>query len=203
MSSLRRLVLVRHGETDGNSSERLIGSGDVDLSAEGRAQMSAVARQLGGQVIDRVVASPKRRSWQSALIVSGGALLLLEHDFREIHFGRWEGLTAKEVEAADPVRHRDWRDGAESFEFPGGEPRAEFRARVKRGLERLLAGPARGALLVVHKGVIRVIVEELLGEKLERDRPRLGEVVVLTRDARGAWFRGSRSSNPPALEESA
>ncbi len=196
MSALRRLVLIRHGETDGNSSERLIGSGDVDLSPVGHVQMRQAAQRLGGEVIDLVVASPLRRSWRSARLVAGNAPVRLEIDFREIHFGRWEGRSSREIEASDPVRFQEWQSGAEGFEFPGGEPRAEFRARVQRGLQRLLASPARSALLVVHKGVIRVVVEELLGEKLERDRPVLGEALVLTRDARGNWFRGRRSSNP-------
>src|SRR4030095_7079763 len=38
-SALRRLVLVRHGATEGNSKARLIGSGDPSLSAAGRAPL--------------------------------------------------------------------------------------------------------------------------------------------------------------------
>ena len=52
MSKLRRIVLVRHGETVGNSSVRFHGSTDVALSDEGRAHMrDAQKRQrtLAGQ----------------------------------------------------------------------------------------------------------------------------------------------------------
>jgi broad specificity phosphatase PhoE len=200
--SLRRLVLVRHGETDGGSGARLIGSGDPSLSAAGRAQLFATRAALLGQVVDLVVASPARRAFQSAAVLSGGAPVRLEPDFREIHFGRWEGRSLAEIEAADPVLFQQWRDGAADFEYPGGEPRAAFRARVKRGLDRLLASGAMGALVVVHKGVVREIVRSLSDAALDRDRPALGEAVVLTRDAAG-WRSGTRSTNPPGIPTAA
>jgi broad specificity phosphatase PhoE len=197
--ALRRLVLVRHGESEGNSRERLIGSGDPPLSGEGRDQMRAARAELIGQVIDAVVASPARRSWQSAQALTGGAPVRIESDFREIHFGRWEGKRVEELASSDPALHQQWRDGAPGFEYPGGELRAEFRARVERGLPRLIVCGATSARLVVHKGVMRKIVELLIGSAVaERDQPALGEAKILTRfgDAGGV---GGRSSNPPGV----
>ena len=199
MALLRRLVLVRHGETEGGSSSRFHGSGDVALSEPGRAQLRALIPALRSEVFDLVVASPLRRSWQAARILAGAAPLRLEAGFREIDFGRWEGLTKEEIEASDPILYRDWQDRAPGFEFPGGEKRAEFRARVSRGLARLNASGACAALCALHKGVIRSIAEELLGAPLEDDVPALGAWVELTREPSGRWFRGRRGSNPPAL----
>ena len=198
MAKLRRLVLVRHGETDGESSLRFHGSSDVDLSAEGRAQMRRVAAGLG-RVPELVVASPLRRSWRAAVIAGRAARVRLEPDFREVDFGRWEGLTKQEIQARDPVLFEDWQQRAPGFEYPGGELRGAFRERVQRGLDRLLREDARDALLVVHKGVIRTLVETLTGEALAPDEPAVGESVVLTRNPDGTWYRGQRSSNPPDL----
>lgn len=200
MSRLRRIVLIRHGETVGNSSERLHGSADLALSPAGRAQMQCAAASLRTEVFDAVVASPLRRSWEAARIVAGGAPIRLEHDFREVHFGRWEGLTRAEVEASNPILYRDWQTRAPGFEFPGGEPRAEFRARVLRGLARLEHGGADAVLGVLHRGVIRVIAEHLLGRPLPDATPGLAEVVGLSRGADGAWSLGRRSSNPEAIQ---
>ena len=189
MSRLRRIFLVRHGETDGESSIRFHGATDVGLSAEGLEQMERAARQVRDQPIDLVVASPLRRSWRAAWIVGGGAPVLLEREFREVHFGRWEGLTAEEIQARDPILCADWVSGADGFGYPEGESREEFRARVVRGVERLLTADARSALLALHKGVIRVIVEELTGEALPLGDPELGGVVTLTRSAEGSWLQ--------------
>ena len=200
MSQLRRLVLVRHGESNGRSSERMIGSGDPELSSEGREQLRAARSILSGQVLDCVISSPQRRAWQSAAVLVGEAPIQIEPGFREIHFGRWEGMTLAEIQASDPVLYGEWRSRNSGFEFPGGELRADFRARVERGLDALLASGATGALVVVHKGVVRAIQERLTGAKPEPDQPGLGEAIVLTRDGDGSWFVGQHSSNPPALE---
>jgi broad specificity phosphatase PhoE len=203
MSRLRRIVLIRHGETVGNSTERLHGSADLALSEEGRAHLRAAAAQLRTEVFDLVVASTLRRSWEGAQIVAGRAPIRLEHDFREIHFGRWEGLTKAEVEASDPVAYKDWQAKVPGFEYPGGEPRGEFRARVVRGLERLQASGASAVLGVLHRGVIRTIAEQLLGRPLPDATPAVGEVVALSLGADDVWTPGRRSSNPEALQVSA
>lgn len=198
MARLRRLVLVRHGETDGQSSIRFHGSTDVDLSEEGREQMRRIA--VAHPETDLVVASPLRRSWRAGAIAGGGRPVRLEADFREIHFGRWEGLSREEIAASDPVLFEDWQKRAPGFEFPGGEPREAFRERVQRGLDRVLAADAHGALLVLHKGVIRAIAEALTGEALAPDEPAVGSAVVLTRRPDGRWFRGQHSSNPAGVD---
>jgi broad specificity phosphatase PhoE len=200
MSKLRRIVLARHGETVGNSSVRFHGSGDVALSDEGRSQMRETAFRLRREVFDLVVASPLQRSWEAAWIVSGGASVRLEADFREVHFGRWEGLTKEEIAACDPVLFADWQSRREGFEYPSGERRADFHGRVERGLSRLLDSGASSALLVLHKGVIRVIAEKLLGEPLADGEPELGGAIGLFRSGDGSWLRGRRSSNPTALD---
>src|SRR4030095_16283518 len=181
MNPLRRIVLIRHGDTVGNSRERFHGSGDVALSDEGRQQVRAAGRRLAAEGFDVVAASPLRRAWQSAALISNGAPVLLVPEFREIDFGRWEGLTAQEIEAQDPVLYRTWRENAPDFEFPAGEPRAAFRERVVRGLDTLPNPGAENARVVAHRGVIRALGGHLLGTPLAVP-PELGEIVSFTRD---------------------
>ena len=200
MSRLRRIVLVRHGETVGNSKIRFHGSSDVALSDEGRAQMRASAFALRDEAFDLVLASPLQRSWEAAWIASGGAPVRLDSGLREVHFGRWEGLTKEEIEAADPILYADWQARAPDFEYPDGERRADFRGRIERSLSDLGECGARNVLLAVHKGVIRVIVEHLTGEELAEGEPALGGAVGISRETDGSWFLGRRGSNPPALE---
>jgi broad specificity phosphatase PhoE len=172
----------------------------VALSDEGRVQMRAAARALHQEVFDVVVASPLRRSWQSAAVVAPCAQIRLVPEFREVDFGRWEGMSLDEVKAADPVLYQDWQARKPGFEYPGGESRAAFRERVGRGLARVEETGAQGALLVVHKGVIRTIAELLRGAPLDGNAPDLGGRIAMSRDANGRWFIGRDSSNPPPLE---
>jgi len=200
MSSLRRIVMVRHGETEGQSSVRFHGSADVRLNDEGRAQLREAARKMKTEVFDLVAASPLRRAWEGAAIISGGAPVRLYPEFSEVHFGHWEGMTAEEIEASNPALYRDWQSGAANFEYPGGELREAFRARVARGLDALLASGATSALVVSHKGVIRTIGDRLLDEPLS-EGPELGGIVSVSRGANGRWYEGRHGSNPPGLEE--
>jgi broad specificity phosphatase PhoE len=197
MTPLRRIVLLRHGNTVGNSHERFHGSSDVALSDQGREQVRAAGRALATEVFEVIASSPLRRAWQSAALLCGGHPVLLVPEFREIDFGRWEGLTAEEIEARDPVLYRAWREKASDFEFPGGERRAPFRDRVARGFAALARTGAENAFVVTHRGVINALAQQLVGEPLPRP-PELGELVSFTRDGE-RWFAGRRGSNPPAL----
>lgn len=184
---LLRLVMLRHGETVGNSSVRFHGAGDVALSDPGRAQMRAAGRGLRQEVFDLVVASPLRRSWEAAKIVAGAAPVRLEDGLREIDFGRWEGLTSEEIAVRDPVLHREWRERARGFEYPGGELRAEFQGRVMQAFGRIEASGAEGVLVVGHKGVIRTIAEKLLAAALPEGAPELACAVALAHGVAGPW----------------
>ena len=196
MSSVTRIALLRHGETDGESSVRYHGATDVALSEAGRAQVRATARRLGDLRFDLVVSSPLERARACASIVAPGRPVRLENDFREVHFGRWEGRTAEEIEAMDPVLYREWRETPDTFAFPEGDVRADFRARVRRGLARLLESDVRSILVLCHMGVARTVVEDLTGSPLAKGLPALGQAVQLSRRPTGPW------TTPPREVES-
>jgi broad specificity phosphatase PhoE len=160
---LMRLTLVRHGETEGQSSIRYHGRSDVPLSALGRAQMQRVRTALRPRVFARVYASRLSRAVEAAAIVGGAAHIEQIAGFDEIDFGAWEGLTAEEIAARDPEPYARWMLDKAEFVYPGGESTGAFRARVVRALHELLAAAPDGdLLLVVHKGVIRAVLTELL-----------------------------------------
>ena len=197
---LKRLILVRHGETAGQSSIRYYGVTDVPLSDLGRAQVRAARDRICAETYDSVWASTLCRSWESAQIVAPGHGVHLVSDFREIDFGDWEGLTAEEIAHVDPEGHARWRQEGLSFTFPGGETRADFRARIARGLDRVRASGAESVLIAVHKGVVRTLLELVSGYTLESEEPVLGGVVQASRNARGEWFTGRIGSDSTVTE---
>src|SRR5258708_31234249 len=141
-----RFILVRHGETEGESSIRYHGRTDVALSELGRDQMRRAARAIetnrGGANFARVFSSPLIRASEGARIVAGhSAPLVTIDEFAEVHFGLFEGLTADEIRDRFPDEFARWNADrlAPSYTYPEGESRADFTARVERGLERMLA----------------------------------------------------------------
>jgi broad specificity phosphatase PhoE len=195
-SALNRIVLVRHGETVGESSIRYHGATDVPLSQLGRRQMRAARLELPGDAFGRVLTSPLRRAWESARIVFPKVPVQLVDELREIHFGDWEGLTAEEIRERDPVRYEDWQAGRPDFQFPGGERRSDFQARIDRAVDGMLATGESSLLVVVHKGVIRAIARRLLAAELPPGAPELGAVVQLNRRSSGTWHAPAIDRGP-------
>ena len=167
-----RITLVRHGETTGQSSIRYYGATDVPLSETGEAQMRRVGTALVGERFDAIFCSRLRRSRDAVALVGGDRLLPTPvAEFDEVDFGNWEGWTHEEIAARDPVNYQRWQTGGDAFTYPGGESRQAFIRRVGRGLANVLANQSAGNLLMVlHRGVIAVILGELLRLPSERRR---------------------------------
>lgn len=189
----RRLWLVRHGETAGQSSLRFHGSNDVPLADLGRQQIRALASWLCGVEFARAVHSPLVRAAESAAILAGlcgvpAARLEAAAALREISFGHCEGLTEAEIAARFPEFWRDHRAGRAAG-FPGGEPRAEFAARVAAWTREFLAAPWDGdALVVAHRGTIRQVLRAVFALPDGCADPfgvPLGSLTVLRHD--GGW----------------
>jgi len=188
----RRLWLVRHGDTEGQSSIRYHGSNDVRLSDAGRAQIRALAPLLRGVDFVRVVHSPLLRAAESAAILAAlcgvpAGRVVADARWRELCFGRCEGMTAAEIEAAFPEFCRTHRAGT-GEDFPGGEARAAFRARVEAAVLELAGSPWHGdALVVAHRGTVRHALRTLLrvGPGPDQLGVELASVTVVRDD--GSW----------------
>lgn len=163
------LLLLRHGETVGESSIRLHGASDVALSPVGELQAQRAAAALAELRLRRIVCSPLQRARRTAEIVraaqSEPPQLEVVADLREVNFGAWEGWTYAEAELRDPGNFQRWRSEGPSFDYPGGEPRSSFRARVLAAARLHLGAPTPGpTLAVLHKGVIKTVIAALTGQ---------------------------------------
>ena len=194
MTSDRRIWLVRHGETEGQSSIRYHGSNDVALSDLGREQIRGLVPFLEGVAFSDVVHSPQLRATESATLLRDGlsldyGLLRVEERMREICFGDAEGMTREEIAAAFPS-FWDAYEAGHTDAFPGGESRALFTARVAAAARDLAAAPWSGDLLLVaHRGVVKYTIRELLkpaNAPQDAFEVELGSLSVL-RQASGAW----------------
>lgn len=183
----RRLYLVRHGETVGESSIRYHGRNDVALSDLGRQQVAALGPLLRLVPFQAVVHSPLDRARESAQILCGQLGRLPEiveeaPDLIEVDFGAIEGLSEPEIAVRLPAWYGEWKAGRASG-FPSGETFAGFAARAQRAVDGLLARHPVGHLLVVaHKGILRRAVAHLLGLPAEgavRLDPALGSLAVI------------------------
>lgn len=157
---MTRLLLIRHAESTLGAQGRYAGHRDPPLSPRGRRQAMRLARRLGR--LDAIYSSDLTRCRQTAGLIAGGRPIILSRSLREMHFGRWEGLTYAECARRFPRLHACWVADPDSFTPPDGEPLRRMARRVRR-FARAAARRHPGAViaLVTHGGPIRVLTRSL------------------------------------------
>lgn len=157
-------LLLRHGATPFSTERRFAGIGDIPLTDEGLAQARAAGTALAGRGIEAIVASPLKRTRQTAQEVADvlGVPVRLDEGFREIDFGDWEGLTFAEVRERWPADLKAWL--ADTAAAPsGGESQATAEQRVRTARDKLLARHGRQTVLIVsHVTPIKLLVRQAL-----------------------------------------
>ncbi|MEM6962549.1 MAG: histidine phosphatase family protein [Myxococcota bacterium] len=166
-----RLTLVRHAESESNRLGRYQGQGDCPLSAHGRAQAAALGARLRDAPFDLVVSSDLTRAKETAEAL--GAPLELDPAWREIHIGRWEGLSREEVDERYPDEVQALRSGRRDAAVGGGESWLDVQARVLEAvaLLRRRMGDEGRVLVFAHGGVLHTLVAYSMGVLETSARP--------------------------------
>ena len=163
-----RLFFIRHGQTENHENPPFNGWRDAPLTGEGRRQLDAVADSLGSIGFDAVYSSDLSRAVYggSRLAEKAGLNLTIDPKWREMHFGRWEGLNYSQIAADDKeLINKIFSADGEDAEFPGGgESSNSFGRRIEAALEDLRAKhPDGGRVAVVaHGGVCKALWAILL-----------------------------------------
>lgn len=174
---MRRLVLVRHGESVWNAEGRIQGQACAGLSAVGHAQAERVARTLAERHGEaHLVSSDLQRTRETVAPLEAllGRAAAVEVALRERDFGAWEGLARDEARSLDEDRWQRFRAGEEVMEEIGGETSATLTGRAVAAFRALVDGLDDGGVVVAvtHGGPIWFGLHALLG----LDPGRLGGV---------------------------
>lgn len=170
---MSKLLLVRHGDTKLNSAERFWGQTDVEMSAAGMRQAERLRDRLAAQKIDVIYTSNLSRAAVTAKIIASRhqSDIITCAELREINFGKFEGLTFKEINQLYPEATELWSNWSLTLKFPGGESADELNNRVSKFLNRLEKHtPEETILIVAHSGPLRLLVCHLLGIELQHWR---------------------------------
>jgi len=162
--------LLRHGALEGGVRYR--GSIEAELTVDGRADMDAVWAQVADSV-DVILTSPLGRCLKPALDWAGkkGIACEVVDDFREMHYGEWEGLGAEEIEQRFPGMLVRWRENPVGIQIPGAERIEGFAERVVFAWnDALRTYSGQHLLLLGHSGSLRVILAHVLGAPLPTTR---------------------------------
>ena len=150
------IFLARHGETTYNAERRFQGwSPKAVLTEKGIAQAHELAEQAAGHDFAALYASPLERARQTAGIVGEriGLEPVFDERFAETETGDW---TEQLYDDVDPELYARWQHAGEDWRFPGGESLEEQQERVIAGLVDVTQNGRLPALVVCHRGTIRV-----------------------------------------------
>jgi broad specificity phosphatase PhoE len=165
------VILVRHGQSEGNAAGVFQGWSEYPLNETGRGEAAAAAERLVDSGAVAVYSSNLGRARETAEIIAAKVGLPVEErdGLHERGFGEGEGLSWDEMEAKWGP---DLRFGEDRI--PGEEPLSDFCERTTRAFEQIFEQHTNEiAICVTHGGVLNMLVTHLLGVPLGGENARV------------------------------
>ncbi|MEW6713584.1 MAG: alpha-ribazole phosphatase [Nitrospirota bacterium] len=168
---VKKIYLIRHGETEGAETKRYKGHIDVPLSANGIEQIKRVAGYLVKTgSLDALYCSDLSRAVKSAEIIAEahGLKPIIMPELRERNFGLWEGMSFDEIREKWPDAFNAWAANPLEFSPINGENTVDVRDRAVKIFNEIIEKHKGDNIAIVsHGGINRVILCHLLGIPLE------------------------------------
>ncbi|WP_230127796.1 histidine phosphatase family protein [Bacillus sp. CECT 9360] len=149
------ITLFRHGLTVANERKAYLGWSDSPLSRKGKAQLCPLVMDA-----PLVFSSDLKRCTDTAAILFPEKPVQQIKEFRELHFGEWEGKTYEDL--LEDRDYKKWLEDPLAVIPPNGEGFDQFADRVQRGWksvkEQMAEQGIKRAAIVTHGGVIRYLL---------------------------------------------
>lgn len=175
-----RILLVRHGQSQGNAEGRFGGHTPTPLSSRGRRQAEAAARTLASEKITAIYTSDLLRAVQTAepLARLTGLAINRTTAFRERSVGVMEGLTFEEAAEQHPEQYAALIRRDFEHVILGGESYRQMLDRAAGELDHIMEQHSGGRICVfAHTGTICILALHLMGAL---DAPELKPVWIST-----------------------
>ncbi len=165
------IYFIRHGETILTPTRKFSGTGSLDpeLMQEGLDQADLVAEEAVKLSADVLIASPLKRTRQTAEAIARttGLEIIFDESWYELSFGDWDGKSIEEVKTEDPDAYQAWLNST-SYAPGGGESYDQASVRIEEALEKLVAEyPGKKVIVVTHNGVIKTAIKLAMGAPAE------------------------------------
>lgn len=170
-----KIILIRHGQTEGNAEGRYIGTTDEPLSPDGREIIKNNV-YLPAEII---ISSPMLRCRQTAEIIYGRYDDVFD-GLKECDFGEFENKNYKELDGNE--MYQQWIDSGGTLPFPGGESMESFSKRCISAFEKAVDKykNAKSMAFVIHGGTIMSIAKKYNGGNFYDYRLKNGEYMVIS-----------------------
>lgn len=149
------LIIVRHGQSEGNRDRVFTGHGPSPLTERGREEARCAAARIATNPVDALFSSDLPRAVQTAEPIAEltGLPIIQDPALREKNFGDLTGMSFSELEAKHPDVWRGLLARDPRFQPPGGESHTMCRERMNDFLSRLFENRTSGRVVLVSHGV--------------------------------------------------
>ena len=174
------VLLVRHGQSEGNAERRFGGHTATPLSSRGRAQALATAQALSSERPTAIYSSDLQRAMQTAkpLARLAGLPINATEAFRERSVGVMEGLTFEDAAQTHPEQYAALLRRDFDHVLTGGESYRQLLDRAWQKLDEIIQEHHGGTIVVFsHTGTICILALHLIGAL---DSPELKPVWLST-----------------------
>lgn len=185
---LTHVVIIRHGQSQGNAEGRFGGHTDTPLSPRGRKQAQATANALASEKFTAIYSSDLPRAIETAspLAKLTGVALETTDALRERSVGVMEGLTFEEAAEQHPEQYQALLRRDFEHVLSGGESYRQTLDRASRQLDEAIEQHRGGRIaLFAHTGTICILILHLMGAL---DAPELKPVWIATANCGIARF---------------
>jgi len=163
---------IRHGQTDWNKENKVMGQIDIPLNVVGLEQAQVVAKNIIDLEISHIASSPLKRAIQTSEIIATAINrpMTVIDELTQNALGVLEGRNKGEVLYGTAISNliEHWKMGRN---IEGAESWASFVSRISIGLNRALAlnRNAKPVLIVAHKPVYWALVHILNAQSVDMD----------------------------------
>lgn len=166
-SDTTTVILVRHGQTSYNLTNRYQGHVDIPLNENGIKQAKLLAKSLKDYPIDVFISSPLKRAYVTTEIVAKAhdkKIVYTDDRLREIDFGDWSGEFIADLQKNYPEDFELWQERPWLMTFPNGENLRDLQYRGRDALEDIVAKyPGKTIFIGAHSFINSMIICSVLG----------------------------------------
>ncbi|MEO9474074.1 MAG: histidine phosphatase family protein [Cyclobacteriaceae bacterium] len=162
---MKKIYIIRHGETDYNKKGMVQGSGiDSSLNETGQAQALAFYEKYKDVKFDKIYISRLVRTGESvSRFTADGKPTEVVDGLEEISWGNQEGQAfTPETSTIYQETTRRWTEGELDLKIEGGESPKEVVERQKKAMDYILRQEGETILICTHGRAMRILLTWLL-----------------------------------------
>lgn len=159
----KKLIIVRHAETDWNFKRMVQGWMDVPLNEKGRFQARMVSNRLKLIKIDYIFSSDQKRAIETAKIIAKphGVKVVIRKELRERGMGKFEGRKGEELKKIIPDIEKRMREERIDWKKYKAEENAALKKRIAVFFNFLKRFEDKNVVVVTHgqvkRGMFRIL----------------------------------------------